>query len=66
MNIEEIRNNPDEVDWEEISFSQKLSEDFIREFQDKVDWALISAKLDVGRSISSGVANLLNKGVEPQ
>ena len=28
--------------WKEISMSQKLSEDFIREFQDKVYWYDIS------------------------
>ena len=31
-----------EEQWEVISNSQKLSEDFIREFQDKVDWGAIS------------------------
>ena len=39
MNImEQIRNNPNgNWDWVDISFYQKLSEDFIREFKDKVD-----------------------------
>ena len=34
----------DKVDWHEISFSQQqeLSENFIREFEDKVDWFFIS------------------------
>ena len=31
-----------EEQWKEISMSQKLSEDFIREFQDKVNWDRIS------------------------
>ena len=30
------------MDWENISFYQTLSEDFIREFKDKVDWQSIS------------------------
>ena len=28
--------------WSNISWSQKLSEDYIREFQNKVDWIYIS------------------------
>ncbi len=32
----------DRVDWSNISFRQKLSEDFIREFEDYVDWGYIS------------------------
>ena len=32
MNEEEIRNNPDNVNWNYISTYQKLSEDFIKEF----------------------------------
>jgi hypothetical protein len=31
-----------EDDWKNISKNQKLSEDFIREFQDKVNWNMIS------------------------
>jgi hypothetical protein len=30
-----------EVDWYNISKRQKLSEDFIREFKDRVDWSTI-------------------------
>ena len=30
-----------EEEWKEISMFQKLSEDFIREFQDKVAWYYI-------------------------
>ena len=30
------------IDWNSIS-TEQLSEDFIRKFQDKVDWSLISA-----------------------
>ena len=37
--IEEFQ---DKVDWNNISFSQKLSEKFIKEFQDKVYWYRIS------------------------
>ena len=31
------------VDWEDISWYYKLSENFIREFQDKINWYWISA-----------------------
>jgi len=37
--IEEFQ---DKVDWNNISYSQKLSEKFIKEFQDKVNWYRIS------------------------
>ena len=40
--IENIRKNPQSVDWYYISQYQKLSEDFIREFKDSVDWDRIS------------------------
>jgi intein-encoded DNA endonuclease-like protein len=40
--IQDIRNNPDKVNWENISQCQKLSEVFIREFKDKVCWIYIS------------------------
>ena len=36
-----IREFKNEVNWNYISYSQKLSLDFIREFQDKVSWGLI-------------------------
>jgi hypothetical protein len=32
------------VNWDSISYNQNLSEDFIREFQDRVYWAGISRK----------------------
>jgi len=41
FNIEEIRKNPDSVDWYSIS-CQPLSENFISEFKDKVNWTYIS------------------------
>ena len=41
--IENIRKNPHSVHWYYISKSQKLSEDFIREFKDYVNWYCISA-----------------------
>ena len=31
------------IDWDSISYNYKLSENLIREFQDKVDWYEISA-----------------------
>jgi len=37
-----IRENKDEINWEEICICQKLSEDFIREFHNKVNWEEIS------------------------
>ena len=36
--IEEIRKDPNNVNWFEISAYYILSEDFIREFKDKVEW----------------------------
>ena len=41
--IEEFQDK-DEVNWNRISKSQKLSESFIREFKDKVNWNRISYK----------------------
>ena len=48
MNEKEIRklikeNGVESIDWEGISRNQTLSEDFIREFKDKVNWDYISA-----------------------
>lgn len=40
--INDIRNNPDQQDWNTISYEYVLSEAFIREFQDKVNWYGIS------------------------
>ncbi|MFW9879123.1 MAG: hypothetical protein ACFFG0_39090 [Candidatus Thorarchaeota archaeon] len=42
MNIEEIRENPDKIDWNKFSYNEALSEEFIREFKDKVYWNYIS------------------------
>ena len=50
LNIEEIRKNPELVDWYNISISQKLSEGFIREFKDKVNWNSIS----ISQKLSEG------------
>ena len=41
--IENIRKNPNSVNWGCISAYQKLSEDFIREFKGSVNWDWISA-----------------------
>ena len=38
----EYGSNPDNWNWDYISDSQTLSEDFIREFKDKVNWGHIS------------------------
>ena len=44
MIIEKLEDLPNEIlgNWKEISKFQKLSEDFISEFQDRVDWWDIS------------------------
>ncbi len=42
-------NNLD-IDWKNVSYEQKLSEDFIREFQDKVYWWNISEKQKLSES----------------
>ena len=39
-----------EIDWYYISATQKLSEEFIREFQDKVYWRLISNNQELSES----------------
>jgi len=36
--IEKIRKDPDCWDWYDLSAKHKLSENFIREFQDQVEW----------------------------
>ena len=38
----------DRVNWNCISWYQKLSESFIREFEDRVDWNWISEYQDIG------------------
>ena len=40
--IDSIRNNPDQQNWNTISYGRVLPEAFIREFQDKVNWHGIS------------------------
>ena len=40
--IIKIRNDTSFVGWTGLSFYRVLSEDFIREFQDKVEWDFIS------------------------
>ena len=43
MDIEAIRKDPDNQDWHTLSSrGTPLSEDFIREFQDRVNWSWIS------------------------
>ena len=65
--IEEIRKNPNKVDWNRISIHQKLSESFIREFKDRVDWNYISMcqKLSEGfiREFKDRVKKESRKGV---
>jgi hypothetical protein len=43
MTGDDMKNNRDEIDdWFHFSANKKLLEKFIREFQDKLDWTLIS------------------------
>ena len=42
FSIEEIRKAPSKICWDDIFNSQKLSEDFIREFENYLDWWQIS------------------------
>ena len=44
MQIEKLEDLPNEIlgNWKEISKFQKLSEEFIKDHQDKVDWVHIS------------------------
>ena len=42
IDIEDIRKNPNIQHWFIISGSETLSEDFIREFRNKVSWCYIS------------------------
>ena len=41
--LEKCETNPNEVNWVDISINQKLSEEFIEKFQEKVYWDWISA-----------------------
>jgi len=40
--IENIRKNPNQQDWDYISSDNKLSEGFMKEFQYKINWEWIS------------------------
>ena len=42
IEIQQIREDPNNQDWFILSHKRILSEDFIREFQDKVFWNVIS------------------------
>ena len=45
--------NPNNWDWNYISIKQKLSEEFIEKFKDKVDWNWISLNQVLSESINS-------------
>lgn len=49
-----------EEQWEDISKHQKLSEDFIREFQDKVDWWYISSHENLSEIFICEFQNKMN------
>ena len=63
MQIEKIGDLPKEIlgDWKKISKFQKLSEDFIRDHQDKVDWEYISAYQELSESFIKSSAKALLK-----
>ena len=42
INIEEIRKNPEIQDWNKISWSLYITEDFKREFKNYINWNIIS------------------------
>ena len=50
----------DLVDWNDISYYQKLSEKFIREFKDLVDWNNISYDQELSESFIYEFRNKLN------
>ena len=51
----------DYIDWLMISRCQRLSEDFIREFQDKVSWDDIFENQKLSFLFKKEFANKLNK-----
>ena len=52
--------NLTEKDWRIISYHQKLSEDFIREFSDKVNWNLISCHETLSESFIREFSDKVN------
>lgn len=53
--LETARNSPDEIDWDNISYNQDISEEFIREFQDRVNWVYISRSFRTRSLLSSRI-----------
>ena len=49
--IKEIRKDPDNQDWNFISIYQNLSEEFIKEFKDRVNWKSHSFPQELSLSI---------------
>lgn len=47
--IKKYGENLDFFDWQDISENEKLSEDFIEEFKDKLNWDLISLKQSLSK-----------------
>lgn len=63
--IRELYNrSPSKIPWgdwfEDISLNQNLSEDFIREFQDKLEWRLISSWQKLSESFIQEFSHKLN------
>ena len=60
--IRENLNKLNVEDWKYISLAQKLSEDFIREFSEKLDWENISCKQELSESFICEFKNNVNWG----
>jgi hypothetical protein len=50
------------LDWKEISYTQRLTENFIREFHDKVDWSAISDCQKLSENFIKEFQNRVNWG----
>ena len=48
------------VNWDEISINQKLSESFIKKFKDKVNWDLISKYQNLSENFIKKFKHKLN------
>ena len=56
--LDTIRKNPKVQDWESITYSLALSEDFIREFKDYVYWGWISERQKMSKKF---IAEFIDK-----
>jgi hypothetical protein len=61
MTEDDMRNNSQEIDdWNNISFYQKLSENFIKEFRLKVDWGNISFHQNLSEDLIKDFADTVD------